>query len=389
MAEEICVEMAAPPPTKPPFYRRKGGIITIIFLLLACGAGFLSWWLSAGNITSVAAEVDSVVITVSAEFPSKLERVFAHPGDLVTAGQPLARIDTSGMGQYMRDAATDIGSLKKLPGMSEISERLTYAQMAEKNMTARVARARKEEDDARMVMEDMVTAHVRAQLAKRSINPAHQGAWQQAAQVEAAAKARMEMAKAEYERASTSRAALDSELNRVRAEILRYGRGGTAAFANEPTAAPVAANDLYSPVPGKILRVNAIAGQQVGAGQPLFLIMPTDKDPAQNTWIQAWFPLDAADKIKIGQAVSVKFAANSETMEGKVVAVADEAQSLPVNLANATNLNSLQRDKQRINAVRYLPVRVSLDNPSRAATLQPGARAECQIQTRYILPGVF
>lgn len=388
MVEEIPVEMAPERVRKNSFFRSWKGLVLLLICLGALAAAFFSWWLSTGKISSVFARLDTIIYTVEPGFSTQIENVYVHPGDLVKAGQVLARIDSGQAGDYMTQATRDIASLRQLPGMNDMADRLSSAQMAEKDMAVRLAQARAHEDNLRANWEQLTTEHVRAQLAKRSINPGNQAAYQQAERVEQSAKARMEAAKASFEQTSKARAALEIELNRIRAELYRSGLATSPSVLASSTAVPPppADDNLYAPVAGRVIRVECVPRQQVQRGTPLFLIMPTGVEQGNNVWIQAWFPLDSRDKLKIGQKTQIKFENRDMVLDGRISAIAENAQTLPVpEGSNATNINRVDNDHSRFNATRFLPVRIQLDDPARAASLQPGVKAECLIQTRNIL----
>lgn len=391
MSEALYVEL--PAEQKPlPFWKSKRGIALCVFLLLILLAAIFSWWLSRGKISSAAARLDTLVYTVEPEFSTQIQEIYASPGDMVGAGQPLARVDVSALGSKDQKSIMEIERLRQIPGMRAIAERLGAAQKAERDMAARLAQARFEEEKYRKAREERVTEHVRSQLAMRSLDRRNVGAYEEASRVEQAARSRMEAAKAEFEQVSRQRAAIDMELARIRNDIIRTRKranlGDPPAVANQENVAVKSVDDyLYSPVNGRVLRVDAMRGQMAIQGEPVFYILPKGDNVSSDYWVQAWFPAADRESLKVGQKVIIKFD-NGLHLNGKVEAISDAAQSAPVqqNASGSVNLNSVNvKERGQYSGEKYIPAKISLDNPSRAASMEPGAKAECQIQTRYFL----
>lgn len=387
MTQEIS--MAPPtPPTRFKIFQLRGkrAVWIILFIALVILAGIFSWWLSRGKVSSVAATLDSVVYTVEPQYEARLATVQVNPGDIVAAGQRLGNVDLPKPAKPLQPSAE--------PGpetpAQDIIQRLNEVSQNEKLMSQRVAQARFDEDRERKAWQELVTAHVRAQLAMRSINIANRGLYEQASAAEQNARARMESAREKFEEVSKMRAAMDVELNRIRAELQRAKaiasrfksqkeKPGRNTLPAAPREMPVEQVDtsLYSPVAGRVLKVNAMTGQMVQAGQPVFVIQPTGKE--KEYWIQAWFPVKDLNRLQTGQKVAVRFA-NGLHLNGRIAAISSDAQALPANITGVGNASS-----EQYHGEKYLPVRVSLDNPAEAADIEPGSRAQCQIQTRYIL----
>lgn len=385
MADEIIIDMVPEKDKKPGFFRSRAWYITLGCLVLVLIAALASWWTARGRISSVAANVDALIYTVEPRERSQVEKIFVHPGDMVRQGQALARVDYPRMGEARKAPDDFVGARPSAP----IPERLLAAQQAEREMAQRVNQARDQEEKLRLVYQDLVAERARAQLAMRSINMNNRGAYEQARIREEEARANMERARDTFEQYSRMRAAQDAELKKIRAELQNYRRKlGSAATASSQTqpAPMMVENDLLSPVSGKVIKTMASPGQIAEAGQPLFVILPSGTGESSSYWIQAWFPLSSAEDIKPGLKVNVHIPNRDLDFTGKVVSVADEAQALPES--DAVSVASLNKeDKTKFNSLRYLPVKISIENLSGGMTLEPGARVNCQIQTRHI-PGL-
>lgn len=366
MPEELSIEMSTEP-IKRDWWRSPRGISVIILILLVLFAAFLSWWLANGTVTSLQARMDTMVYTVEPEFTTRIRSVNVHPGEEVQSGQVLGTIEVPG------DMGNQIAPQQQ-NGLQGITDRLSATQAAERQLAARVSEARAEEDRLHRIYQDAVTDHVRALLNMRSINTRNQAAYQQAAAAESAAKSRMQFANDEFEKASKARAAMDVELNKIRAQLQKARKAINPGMVDSALSGQGQANriaDLYAPVSGKIMRINTESGHLANKGQTLFTIMPTGDDYLTSSWIQAWFPPDSRKMIESGQQAIVRFE-NGLQLTGKVKSIDPNG-----NMFSTGDKNS--RDKN------YVPVKIILDDPFKAASIQPGARATCQIQTRYLL----
>lgn len=382
MAEILSIDM----PTeskKPPFWRTKRGLGIILCLAAVILAGIFSWWLAHGTVSSVAARMDTMIYVVEPEFTTHIKNIYVSEGETVQSGQPLATLDTSMLEPHM--AIAPQGTIQQ--NMQAADNRLAAASIAEKRLAARVAEARYEEERLKQNYQDRVTEHVRAQLAMRALDQ-RSAAWQQARAAEEATRARMDGANAEFEQASRGRAAIDVELKKIRAQISQYRNKPQKQIAPGTTPGmpqqPAQPAELYAPVTGKVMRINAAAGQMAQKGQPVFIIMPTGHEQTLQSWVEAWFPMDAKEIIKPGQQALVRFD-NGVQLEGKVEEVAEAMdprilQDGSVNMATMTTSDGVKHDGSH-----YLPVKIVLDDPSAASSIEPGAKASCQIQTRYLL----
>lgn len=372
MVEELAVEMAMP--KRPSFWRTGKGITIIIGCLCVILAALLSWWLARGTIKSISARLDTMVYTVEPEFSTRIGKILVAQGDHVQSGQPIATIDSSSFLTSTENSGTDAG----------FSNRLNLAMRTERQLAARANQARAEEERLQKIYQERVTDHVRVLLALRS-HRGNQDSLRQLSQAEASARAVMNEANAAFEQASRGRAALEQELNKIRSQLIRSGVKPEAFAAQVVAQAeplPQIANELYAPVAGRIMKVEVQPGQTVEKGQTLFIIVPTGQNYLSHLWVEAWFPIDKAREIEVGQKALVKFG-NGIHLEGKVEEIAPPV--IYSGKGSPINLGSTSKSQTQADSTKFLPVRIAPVNPADAQTIQPGAKAECQIQTRYVL----
>lgn len=373
MSDATYIELPPEHKKRRSFLRAWRGMLLLLVLIAVGVAGYFSWWLSEGKLSSAYARVDTNVYTVETSFPTTIEQLLVRQGQEVLAGQPLANIDTRAFAESLKASGQMLSDFQN-PGGDEISQRLSAAEEDERRMAMRVAQARAEEDRYKQFYHERVTEHVRAQLALRAQGTYSPAAWDQAVRAEGMAKMRMEAARDEFERVSRMRAALEVELNKIRAELARKKRGGGGApIKPMPKPDPklqeqlALAGTLYSPAQGKVLAINGQAGTPFNRGETVFVILPTS-GPSPNKWIQAWFPYEAQSKLAVGQQSLIK--ANNAHVRGTVAAIGNQAQRLPLEAAGST---------------QYIPVQIQVADQQELGNLTPGERVDCQIQTRYLL----
>lgn len=396
MAEALYLEM--PSRKKSPLrelVRRLWLVISLAVLFVLLLAGW--WWLDSGRTASVWAMLDGMVYAVSPEFSARLEALHVREGDMVVAGQPVGRVDTGGYARHLREAGREAASLRP-PDMAEIDGRLRQVQEAEKELVARLAQARHEEEVKRRQREERVAEHVRAQLNLRSLDSqggeraAGKSRYATAQRAETEARARMESAKADFEQVSRARAAMDQELGRIRDEVLRArqlaSRNRYAAPGRSRASAPLSVQEdgvLYAPASGRVLRGSARPGQVVQSGEPVLLILPEGADAAQAYWVQAYFPLSDGKAVKAGQACDIRIKSDGARLSGTVAEVL-APQPLPDGEARAA-VQSMTQQAQGDDArgtARFLPARIALDGPPPVG-LTPGEAVDCVVRTRTIL----
>lgn len=390
MAESLYLEM---PRQKKPLAARWLRLPLVMSALAAFVLALAWWWLASGRVESVWGMLDGMIYTVSPDFSGRLAEVTVREGDRVEARGPVARMDADAFARQLRGAEQEAARLRP-PDMQETAARLKQAQEAEKDIVLRLAQARHEEEAKRAQRDERVTEHVRAQLALRSLDSQGGGLalgksrYAAAQRAESEARARMQSAKDEFEQASRMRAALDQELGRVRDEMLRarqwasrnrYAPAALAGLSTEPLPAQVD-DRLYAPVSGRVLRTLAASGQMLQRGDPIMLILPEGSDRSQAFWVLAYFPLDAQQNIKVGQACDVRLSAEGETAHGQVAEVL-APQPLP---AGQSAKLTAQADKTAFTgATLFLPARITLaDLP--ADPPMPGSPASCVVKTRSI-----
>lgn len=397
------------PKVKPPrkaFLRRAVGVL-IVLVLVTAGGGW-TWW-TLGLVSSTTAMVDGRTYTITPRMTDTVTQVLVSQGQSVAAGQVLLRLNGLSYQRELAEARQQVQAVRP-PNIEETAERVARAQAAEASMVQRIALARGEETNRRRMIEDSVAAHVKAQLAMRSLDAQGlqgQPTYAKAVQAEAAARRRMESDRNAAEEASRIRTAVEGELQRIRHEIEAYRaqagaavQGGRAQLAGNASApiAPDAPDDmsvLTAPVAGRVALVQAVPGQRVERGQAVVQLVPSRPSSAsgkpeggsgavEDVWILALFPEKDIVNIRPGQSCTIRLDAyTGQALPGEVESI------VPATAAIMSLLQPEATNPSRGAAAgqgSMISVRVKL-LPLRDATFPDmflGMKAQVRIQTRIV-----
>ena len=365
-------------------------LVLLIAVLLLAGAA-IAWWLYAGRVTSVVGRLDGMVHVVAPRFSGHLASLDVKAGDTVGQGQAVGSMEAGAYDRHLAQAAGEAAALRppQAPDMVESAARLRQAQEAERDFAVRMAQARNEEDRLRLLREERVTEHVRAQLALRGLDSqggertAGKEKYAAARDAEAMARSRKEAAAADFERASLMRAALEQEMERIRQEVMAARNHASQRRQSAAVGAPPeqfsADGTLFAPVGGTVLRRLAEPGQLLQAGEPALFIAPAGADARDAFWVDAWFPAGEGDSIHAGQRCNIRI--GSASMSGTVREVLPP-QPLPEGIGAAPYGDDSAASLRR--PVAYIPVRISL-NGELPQGISPGSAAECTVMTHGLL----
>lgn len=399
------------PKVKPPrkaFLQRAVGLFAVL-IFVAAGGGWVLWTL--GLVSSDTAMVDGRTYTITPRMTDTVTQVLVSQGQSVVAGQVLLRLNGLSYQQELAEARQQVQAVRP-PNIEETAERVARAQAAEASMVQRIALARGEETNRRRMIEDSVAAHVKAQLAMRSLDAQGlqgQPAYAKAVQAEATARRRMESDRNAAEEASRIRTAVEGELQRIRREIETYrAQSGAAVQASgaktaenssaRPFAAFAADGDdmsvLTAPVAGRVALVQAVPGQRVERGQAVVQLVPSrpsgalgsaegGSGAAEDIWILALFPEKDIVNIRPGQSCTIRLDAYADqALPGEVEAIVPATAAIMSLLQPETS----QPRNTAAGQGGMISVRIKL-LPLRDATFPDmflGMKAHVKIQTRTV-----
>ncbi|MEG1609887.1 MAG: HlyD family efflux transporter periplasmic adaptor subunit [Bilophila sp.] len=298
-------------------YGRIGLLVLVLLLVLAGG-----YWLFGGGPGDSSARVDGRVHALASGVEGRVAAVLVTENQLVTAGQPLVRLEDGQLGAELAEAKARLESLRLgiSPDVADLRGTGQPGATAEDAIRARMQSSRSEETLARRNLEQMTTFHAQALLEVRRLDvlsgsstPAR-GRIDAARKAELEARSRMEAARDTYEAVSRARAGADGEL-RYRTEATRSVElpSDLRARQLEMQEARVreaeqrfAAATIVAPVDGQVARIGVSPGAPVRQGQIVTAVMPIRPG---DLWITAHIAEENISRVAPGMVCTVFFPA--------------------------------------------------------------------------------
>jgi HlyD family secretion protein len=388
---------------------KAGKPIFIIFLIVAAGVALYLFLNGRNGPASpgirIYGNIEVTDARVSFKIAGRVAERLVSEGDRVTAGQVIARLDSSDLEREIGMRSAELRSAKAL--LAELTagsrpEEITQAALEVDRASAQldelvagtrpeelkageagVARASEGVSTARLAEENAKTEYERMEklfakgfVAERDRDNA-KNAWETAKTLSSAAKAQLEEAKARQdllkagsreEAVARARASLSQAKERYalvrkgpRSEEIESARarvsGAEEALSLARTRLGYA--EVVSPLTGVCVTQNVEPGEFVNPGTPVVTVADL-----QNVWLRGYIEETDLGRVKIGQKVEVR----ADTYPDKVYAgtltfISSESEFTPRNV---------QTQKERVKLVYR--VKVSIENP--AMELKPGMPAE-------------
>jgi membrane fusion protein YbhG len=319
--------------------------IVVVTALAAVAAWRFSRTGTDGNgVVRISGNIEATTVDVSFRVPGRVVERSVDEGETVRAGQIVARLDGTDLGQEVsiRKAAAENAraGLREL----EAGSRKEEVARAEAVLAAAEAEAVRLADDFRRQQE----------LFRREVVPKQK--------FDAALAAR-DAAQAQARQARESLALIRKG---PRAEQIDQGR----ARLKEAEAAVALASErfgyatLATPAAGMVMAKNIEPGEQVAVGTPVVTIGLLD-----NVWVRAYIAETDLGRVKVGQKARVTTDTwPGRVYDGTVSFISSEAEFTPKNV---------QTSKERVKLVYR--VKITLPNPNRE--LKPGMPADAEIIT--------
>lgn len=325
----------------------KKKVILIAILLLAVAA--IAWFAARrtgdnGSTVAVSGTIEVTDVEVSFKVPGRVRERLVDEGELVKAGQIVARLDDD-------DLRLDVAQ-------REQDREVLAANLRE------LENGFRKEDIARA---DAAVGRVKADAERLKADFARQ---ETLFQREVISRRDFDAAKAAYE---SSRAALREAV--AQQELMHRGprreqidaaraRLGQSREALELARTRLGYTTLSSPMAGLVLAKHVEPGEQVAAGTPIISV-----GDMANTWMRAYIAETDLGRVKVGQKARVK----SDTWpdrryEGTVSFISPEAEFTP---------KSVQTEKERVKLVYR--IKITIPNPT--MELKPGMPVDAEIAT--------
>ncbi len=242
----------------------KFKIVILILILLIVG---FFYWLYSGRIVSNDGELSAGFVPVPSPMSSSLAGVMVEANSFVQKGQLLAKLETA---EYFEQIAAAKSLVQGALTTSEITaERVAKAQKAAEEMVERIALARHEENALKHEVEKLSTEHAKAQLQMRDLDAkgAKTAEKDTAKKAEFMAAQKLHSAKANFEHASQSRAAIETELHKIRNENNNKQGLNISVDLPDPSL-------IHAPINGYLTKNIPLAGQKFTRGEAVFQIIP-------------------------------------------------------------------------------------------------------------------
>jgi multidrug resistance efflux pump len=306
--------------------------------------------------------IDANDVVVTPRVQARLDSLMIDEGSTVTAGQLIARLESSELAaQAASIAAAASGAVAQLDE-SRSSER----QVAGSTDASRAA-AR-----ARLASAQAALAREQSQLATDSADAARMSMLGKSGGV---SPAEVERSTNTYRAQQAVVAARREEVSAAQANVANAESGAHAVAAARSAIATTEARvrgakadsiaaatrlgyaELRAPISGIVQVVSARRGELVGPGTPVAVIVDPDA-----IWVRVAVPETDATAIAVGDSLTVQIE-SGQSLRGRVI-----SKSIEGDFATQRDVSTAKRD------IRALALRVAIPNPRHA--LVPGMTAQ-------------
>lgn len=352
--------------------------IAILILVIAAVAFFgIRWYIQlATTVTTDNAKVSADFVNISAEVAGKLTDVYVQEGDIVTAGQLLAKVDDS---QYLisasqAEAAWELSKIAvtKLPG--DIQSAQIDVTKAENALSAAIAQAASNKlamEDSRRILDQNALLYQQGAISKDTMD---------------SCTTKYNTAVAALEAANANVNSAQDAVQAAQTQLDTLNRTGGATYEAQEKQAKATYNSAHlalehtnikSPISGQMVKVTALKGQNVSSGTASgFTTLFTILNP-ERIWILANIEEDKVARIHIGDKVKVVVDAYPDIVfDGQVEEIAGATQSSFSILPTENTSGNYTKVAQR------LPVKISVVQQDNK--LKPGMSAVVTIKTKYV-----
>jgi HlyD family secretion protein len=325
----------------------KKKVIPVVVLLLAAAAVYIGFRRNQRNEDPnrirVSGNIEITDADVSFKIAGRVTERLVSEGDLVKAGQVVARLDSTDLQQEVSLRKAEIRAAE-----AALAELLAGSRAEEiEQARAAVRRNEAELERLRLELERVKKLHEQEVLPARDLDTAR-----------AAYDVGVERVKESREALQLAEKGPRSEqIDQARANLQRAGE----ALALAETRAGYA--EIVSPLKGVVLSENVEAGEYVSAGTPIVTV-----GDLANVWLRAFIGESDLGRVKIGQQVSITVDSYpGKTYTGRVTFIASQSEFTPRNV---------QTQKERVKLVYR--IKIDIANPN--MELKPGMPADGDIQ---------
>jgi multidrug resistance efflux pump len=312
--------------------------------------------------------IDANDVVVTPLVQARLEALLVREGSAVQAGDLIGRLETSELAAQVASVVAQVSGAE-----AQLTESQASAARINGSTSATLAGAR-----ARVASASAALARERLQLTQDSADAARAGVLLNSGGVAQADldrintiyRAQRELVDARQQEVTVAEADLANALtgshavtaaNSVVATTEARVRGARADSVAAMTRLAYA--ELRAPVSGVVQVLTARAGELVGPGTPVAVIV----DP-NDLWVRVAVPETDAGGVAVGDSLTV-VTASGEELRGQVI-----SKGAVGDFATQRDVNASKRD------IRAVSLRVAIPNPNQ--TLIPGMTARVIVPTR-------
>lgn len=312
----------------------RRGLVTAAVVALGITAAFLAWeWLKPNRlpagIASGNGRIEAVEIDIATKTPGRVKEILVHEGELVKAGQILARMDTAVLQARHREAAAQLQ--RALIGVRTAESLVTQREAEKTAAVAVVAQREAELDGAQRRLARSL------ELAPRSAIPAQRLDDD---------RARFEGAKAAVSAALAQVAAADAAIGAAQSQVVGAKAAVEVTSATiERIQADLDDSILKSPRDGRVQYRVAEPGEVLPAGGRVLNLIDLG-----DVYMTFFLPTVEAGQVALGADTRIVLDAAPEyVIPAKVSFVADVSQFTPKTVETAQERQKLMfRIKARI-----------------------------------------
>lgn len=294
------------------------------------------------DVLRISGNVEISDVAASFKLSGRVLSRIASEGDLVRAGQVLARLDDAELAREVEIRRAELGANRAALAELEAGARREEINQARASLTrARAEAARTSTERTRQE-----SLFARAVISERELE----------ASLTADRVALAHVDTAENQLALLERGPRREQIDQARERVKQASEGLGLAETRLSYAT------LLSPLDGLVLAEHVEPGEQVAAGTPVVTI-----GDLSSIWLRGYVDETDLGRVKVGQVVRVTTdTAPERVYPGKVSFIASEAEFTP---------KSVQTTKERVKLVYR--VKIDVENPS--GDLKPGMPADAEI----------
>lgn len=324
--------------------KKRLGIAVIAAVVVGIVAALFFAGGSAGDsdVLRISGNVEIADVATSFKVSGRVLARVASEGELVRAGQVLARLDDAELVREVEIRRAELGATRAALAELEAGARHEEINQARASLTrARAEAARTSTDRARQQ-----SLFTRAVISERELEASLTADRVALAHVDAA----------ENQLALLERGPRREQIDQARERVKQASEGLGLAETRLSYAT------LQSPLDGLVLAEHVEPGEQVAAGTPVVTI-----GDLSSVWLRGYVDETDLGRVKVGQAVRVTTdSAPERVYAGKLSFIASEAEFTP---------KSVQTTKERVKLVYR--VKIDVENP--LSELKPGMPADAEI----------